>query len=160
MITIPRKEMKNKVGFLGVLLSLLSCGEGPFYEQNRIIENRSWTYDNKIEFPVHITDNTSPYAVFINLRHGPNYDFSNIFVLIHQKGPQLVDTAYRKEIPLAQLDGRWLGKSAGALYTVDYLAHRDFLFPDTGLYTFSIEQNMRQNPLVDVSDVGIKLVKK
>ena len=153
--------MKKLICVWGTLFFfLLACGDNSFYEQNQMIKNRSWTYTDKIEFPVHVTDNSSPYDIFINLRHGSDYDFSNIFVLVHQKGPGLADTMYRKEIPLAQLDGRWLGTSAGALYEVQYLAHQNFLFPDTGYYTFSIEQNMRQNPLDDVSDVGIKMIKK
>jgi len=155
--------MKKFVHGIWIFLTLLlavSCGYDAFYEQNKPITNRSWTYDDKAEFPIHITEKQAKYDVFINLRHGPDYDFSNIFVLLHQKGPQLTDTAYRKEIPLAQLDGRWLGKSAGTLYEVQYLAHPNFVFPDTGVYTFVLEQNMRQNPLIDISDVGIKLVKK
>ncbi|NGM61078.1 gliding motility lipoprotein GldH [Sphingobacterium sp. SGG-5] len=152
--------MKRLICIWGILFFVLACGDNAFYEQNQMIKNRAWTYTDKIDFPVHITDNRSPYAVFINLRHGSDYDFSNIYVLLHQKGPQLTDTAYRKEIMLAQLDGRWLGKSAGSLYEIQHLAHPNFLFPDTGIYTFSLEQNMRQNPLIDISDVGIKLVKK
>ncbi|SRR5690606_1163348 len=138
----------------------LSCEYDAFYEQNEAITSRSWTYQDIPEFPVHIVDKNAKYDIFINLRHGSDYDFSNIFVLLHQKGPQLADTTYREEIPLAQLDGRWLGRSAGGLYEVQYLAHPDFVFPDTGIYTFGIEQNMRQNPLTDISDVGIKLIKK
>lgn len=137
-----------------------SCTDSAYFEQNKSIENRSWEYNNSPKFDVTIDDTDARYDVFINLRHGGGYDFANIFVLLHQKGPQLLDTAYRQEISLAQLDGRWLGRSAGALYEVQHLAHRDFMFPDTGIYTFTIEQNMRQNPLLDVSDVGIKLVKK
>ncbi|NGF55301.1 gliding motility lipoprotein GldH [Parapedobacter sp. SGR-10] len=138
----------------------LSCEYDAFYEQNKAIAGRSWTYQDIPEFPVHITDKNAKYDIFINLRHSSGYDFSNIFVLLHQKGPQLADTTYREEIPLAQLDGRWLGRSAGGLYEIQYLAYPNFVFPDTGIYTFGIEQNMRQNPLTDISDVGIKLIKK
>ncbi len=145
---------------LCILFFTISCEYNTLYEQNKAIANRSWTYQDIPEFPVHIDDKNAKYDVFINLRHGSGYDFSNIFVLLHQKGQQLADTAYRKEIPLAQLDGRWLGKSAGTLYEVQYLAHTNFVFPDTGLYTFAIEQNMRQNPLMDIYDVGIKIEKK
>ncbi|HMR17753.1 MAG TPA: gliding motility lipoprotein GldH [Sphingobacterium sp.] len=139
---------------------LASCTDSAYFEQNKAVKNRSWEYSEIPEFTVNITDNGAKYDIFINLRHAGGYDFSNLFVLLHQKGPQLLDTAYRKEIPLAELDGRWLGRSAGTLYEVQYLAHNDFVFPDTGVYTFALEQNMRQNPLKDVADVGIKLKKK
>lgn len=139
---------------------LVSCSNDAVYEKNQAIPNRSWSYDEKPHFDVHIDDNKSKYNVYINLRHSNEYDFSNIFVLLHEKGNKLLDTAYRKEISLAQLDGRWLGNSAGSLYEVQYLAKENFIFPDTGLYTFTIEQNMRETPLKDVIDVGIKVVKQ
>lgn len=142
------------------LSTLVSCDNQAIYEKNQAISNRSWSYDEKPGFDVHIDDNKAKYNVFINLRHSNEYDFSNIFVLLHQKGNKLIDTAYRKEITLAQPDGRWLGNSAGSLYEIQYLAKENFIFPDTGIYTFNIEQNMRENPLKYIVDVGIKVVKQ
>jgi len=61
---------------------------------------------------------------------------------------------------LAETDGRWLGNTAGNLYEQSKLLIDDFTFPDTGKYVFSIQQNMRENPLRGINDVGIKLIKK
>lgn len=147
-------------GLLTVLIICASCTDAAFYEENKSIENRSWSYDNTQEFAVKIDDSTAKYDVFINLRHAAGYDFANIYLLLHQQGAGLLDTAYRHEIALAARDGRWLGRSAGTLYEVQTLAYTDFVFPDTGIYRFTLEQNMRQNPLAQIADVGIKLVKK
>lgn len=144
----------------GMIFFFASCTNNAVYEENRAISERSWSYDEKPRFDVHIDDNKPKYNIYINLRHTNEYDFSNIFVLLHEKGSKLADTAYRKEISLAQLDGRWLGNSAGSIYEVQYLAKENFTFPDTGVYTFVIEQNMRQDPLKDIVDVGIKVVKQ
>lgn len=144
----------------GLVSFFISCTNVAVYEKNQSIPGRSWTYEIKPQFEVHIDDNKPLYNVYINLRHSNEYNFSNIFVLLHEKGTSLVDTAYRKEITLAQLDGRWLGNSAGSLYEIQYLAKENFVFPDTGIYTFAIEQNMRENPLKDIVDVGIKVVKQ
>lgn len=145
---------------LPLAFCILSCTDNTVFEQNQAIPNRSWSYDVKPKFDVHIADSNSKYNIYINLRHTNEYDFSNIFVLLHERGNRLKDTAYRKEIQLAQLDGRWLGRSAGSLYEVQYLAKENFIFPDTGKFTFNIEQNMRENPLKDIVDVGIKIVKQ
>lgn len=143
-----------------VIATCTSCADAAFFEENKSIENRSWSYDNTQEFAVKIDDSTAKYDVFINLRHAAGYDFANIYLLLHQQGAGLLDTAYRHEIALAARDGRWLGRSAGTLYEVQTLAYTDFVFPDTGIYRFTLEQNMRQNPLAQIADVGIKLVKK
>ncbi|TJZ62252.1 gliding motility lipoprotein GldH [Sphingobacterium olei] len=143
-----------------VISLLSSCVDGAYYESNATIPNQSWSYDNIQKFKVNIDDTTARYDLFISLRHGADYDFSNIFVLLHEKGKGLKDTAYRKEVTLAQLDGRWLSNSAGGVYEKQYLAKENFTFPDTGKYEFAVEQNMRENPLKDIINVGIKLVKK
>ncbi|MFD2553154.1 gliding motility lipoprotein GldH [Sphingobacterium tabacisoli] len=144
----------------GIISCLVSCTNSAVYEKNQPIPDRAWSYEKKPQFDVHIADSKARYNIYINLRHSNEYSFSNIFVLLHEKGAKLVDTAYRKEIPLAQLDGRWFGNSAGSLYEVQYLAKENFVFPDTGVYTFAVEQNMRENPLKDIVDVGIKVVKQ
>jgi gliding motility-associated lipoprotein GldH len=42
-------------------------------------------------------------------------------------------------------------------YQVPFLI--DYKFPVKGTYTFVIEQNMRDNPLREVNDVGIRVEK-
>lgn len=152
--------MKRFLAFL-VLFSLFSgCTSDAYFEENKAIANRSWDYNQIPSFEFKIEDNKAKYDVYINLRHTNLYDFSNIYVLLHPKGKGLADTSYRKEIKLAELDGKWVGQSSGSLYEIQYLAKSNFTFPDTGLYTFELEQNMRINPLLEVTDVGIKIIKK
>lgn len=78
--------------------------------------------------------------------------------MVYEKGPHTKEYIFRKELKLAQLDGKWTGKSAGSLYTQQSLIHKDYVFPDTGVYHFSIEQNMRDNPLMEISDVGLNII--
>lgn len=145
---------------LVTVILFASCGQGALYEKNESIKGHQWSYDTIPAFDIHIDDAQSAYDIVVNLRHNKYYRFSNIFFLLHESGPDLKDTAYRHEIKLAELDGRWLGRSAGNLYHIEHLAKHNFVFPDTGVYTFAIEQNMRNNPLEGVTDVGIKVLKK
>lgn len=142
------------------IILLLSCVDNSFYEENHVIAKQSWDYNQQPTFSINITENQAKYDLYINIRHTNQYDFSNLYVLLHESGKGLIDTAYRKEIKLAELDGKWTGKSSGSLYEIQYLAKENFSFPDTGTYKFALEQNMRVNPLKDISDVGIKLIKK
>lgn len=149
--------MKRYLAILGVLAS---CSDGAFYEKNVAIADRSWEYRDVPTFEVKVEDNKAKYDIYINVRHTNQYDFSNLFLLLHQQGKGIKDTAYRHEISLAELDGRWKGKTAGSLVEVQHLALTDFVFPDTGSYIFRIEQNMRKNPLKEINDVGLKVIKK
>ncbi|MFZ4863400.1 gliding motility lipoprotein GldH [Sphingobacterium sp. Mn56C] len=152
----------NKFFFYSIitLCSLSSCSDNAYYEVNKPIENRSWSYENKPQFDIYISNKSKAYDVYINLRHTHKYEFSNIYLQLQEKGNNLQDTSYSKEIILAKPDGQWLGKTVAGLYEYQYLALKNIVFPDTGLYSFKIAQNMNESPLKGIVDVGLKVVKK
>ena len=134
-----------------------SCSDTAVLDENVAIDDNTWHYDDQPELGAHITDKAKRYNVYLNLRHTAEYRYSNIFLLIHQSGPGMADTTQRVELKLAEPDGRWTGRSTGSMYAHQMLIHENTLFPDTGIYRFVIEQNMRENPLRGVADVGIRV---
>ncbi len=154
-------KMKAVIMLFITMIFLASCQENvPFYEKNTVIPNVSWDYNFKPAYTVEITDKDAQYDVYINLRHAVSYPFSNIYVFLHEEGPGMANKSTRYEFSLAEPDGRWIGKSAGNLYEQTKLLKEGLSFPDTGKYSFSFEQNMAENPLRGVNDVGIKLIKR
>lgn len=152
--------VKNIIYSTLIVLVFSACHHNAIFDQNIPIKNRSWSHDQRQQFTVHVSDSTVNYNIYINLRHSNEYDYSNLYLLMSEKGNKLQDTTYRKEIKLAEPDGRWIGKSAASLYEIEYLAKENYTFPDTGKYTFTLEQNMRENPLKNIVDIGIKVIKK
>lgn len=143
-----------------VVLLLTSCQEGAFYERNSVIPGQLWDNGFKPHFEVDVKNKQDKYDLFINLRHTAYYPYSNFSFGIKQKGLGIQDSSAHFDIKLAETDGRWIGASAGNLYEQTKLLQENFTFPDTGKYVFSIQQNMRDNPLRGINDVGIKLIKK
>jgi gliding motility-associated lipoprotein GldH len=127
-------------------------------DQNTSINNRNWSYANQITNSFKIDDPNRLYNIYINLRVTGEYKYSNIFVLLHKSGPKLGGVT-RFEIKLANPDGEWLGQGSGNLYSYQVPVMTNFKFPEKGSYTFTIEQNMRDNPLHEVNDVGIRVEK-
>jgi gliding motility-associated lipoprotein GldH len=127
-------------------------------DQNTAIENHNWSYSNKIKYTVKIDDPAILYNLYINLRVTGDYRYSNIFVLIRRNGPKLKGVT-RYEVKLANPDGEWLGQGSGNLYSYQVPFRTGFKFPEKGSYEFEIEQNMRDNPLHEVSDVGLRVEK-
>ena len=153
----------KKVALFLIFLSctgLFSCQDNnAVVDVNQAIINRTWSYVNKIRVPVTITDKAAAYNVLINLRHTGDYKYSNIFMLIHAKGPGGKVVTERKEFKLAYPDGQWLGKGSGNLYSYQLSFKSDYHFPENGTYFFEIEQNMRDNPLKEITDVGLRVEK-
>jgi len=156
--------MKRAINILGglALLALLfsSCGNGnTIIDKNNDVENHNWTYVNKFRYDVAIDDASSRYNIYINLRVTGDYKYSNMFILLTQVDPDKKSTTTRFELKLADKDGAWLGEGSGNLYSYQLRVLSDYKFPAKGAYTFYIEQNMRDNPLREVSDVGIRIHK-
>ncbi len=147
--------------FISVLLLAVQIGctdPNTIIDQNTSIENLNWSYPNKIKIDFKIDDATIPYNIYLNLRVTGNYRYSNIFLLLKRKGPQL-NASTRFEIKLAEADGQWLGQGSGNLYSFQVPIITRFKFPAKGTYHFEIEQNMRDNPLHEVSDAGLRVEK-
>lgn len=135
----------------------IGCNEKAVVDVNKEISSRNWSYIKKVSIPVKIEDVNTSYNLYMNLRHTADYKYSNIFVLIHQVNPGGKRTTERKEFQLAYPDGEWLGSGAGNLYTYQLLFREKYKFPVPGTYVFEFEQNMRDNPLREIRDVGMRV---
>ena len=152
----------GKLFFIPILLHLFfaSCKDTKsIVDSNTEIENRSWAYVKKIQVKASIPDQKISYNIFVNLRHTGDYSYSNLFLLIRMKGPDGRVITERKEFKLALPDGEWLGKGSGNLYSYQLPFKQQFYFPQKGDYSFEIEQNMRNNPLREITDAGIRVEK-
>jgi gliding motility-associated lipoprotein GldH len=148
---------RSVIGILSLILLLTACNDKAIVDINKEIPGKNWSYITKIDIPVRIDNETQPYDLYMNLRHTADYKYSNIFVLIHQSGPGIKRTTERKEFKLAYPDGEWLGSGAGNLYSYQLLFRKNYKFPARGVYVFEFEQNMRDNPLAEISDVGLRV---
>lgn len=137
--------------------AMLSCNDNALVDKNVAIDGHTWDYENKPHIEVEVTDNSQRYDVFLNFRHTSQYPYSNVFILMHQQHPSGFRDTTRVEIRLAEPDGRWLGKGTGSVFNHQQKVKSNYVFPDTGRYVFSFEQNMRENPLPAVSDIGLRV---
>lgn len=141
-------------------LQLSGCSDpNAVLDQNAEIVNNNWSYAHKVGYDVKIDDPSKAYNLYLNLRVTAAYKYSNLFVLISRGGPGLKPATTRFEFTLANKDGEWLGKGSGNLYSYQMPFLTQYKFPAKGVYHFQIEQNMRDNPLHEVSDVGLRVEK-
>ncbi|MFD1258928.1 gliding motility lipoprotein GldH [Mucilaginibacter terrae] len=129
-------------------------------DENISITNHNWSYGNKVKFNVDIEDPSTIYNLYLNIRVTSNYKYSNMFVLVYQSGGSVKKAvATRYELKLASPTGEWLGKGSGSMYSYQIPFKTNYSFPAKSKYRFEIEQNMRDNPLHSVSDVGLRVEK-
>ena len=125
-----------------------------------MIPDHAWSSKFKPEISFEISDTLALYRMYVVLRHSDAYGYKNIWLNVGVQSPG--DSIYMNRINLllASDDRGWLGKGMD-----DIFEHRALLenvprrFPKAGLYKFSLQQIMREDPLEHVMNAGIRLEK-
>ena len=135
-----------------------SCTTVDLYEKDVTIPRFKWKSNFKPEFTFLIKDTTVRYQLFLVLRHNEKYNYNNIWINFYSQPPG--DTVHKApyELQLANNE-RWLGTGMDDIYE-----HRIELTKPiqlrAGSYHFKVEQIMREDPLENVMDVGLRVEKK
>jgi gliding motility-associated lipoprotein GldH len=137
-----------------------SCNTIDIYEKNVSVPGHQWSSSFKPEFNFIIKDSTALYQPYFILRHTEKYNYNNIWINFYY---QLPGDSVRKEIremKLATNEQGWLTKGMNDIYE-HRLPVTDKPFKlKTGNYKFSIENIMREDPLLHIINVGIRIEKK
>jgi len=142
-----------------IVLVLQSCTDNHLIDTNTSVQENSWAYAKSIKEKIEIKDITKSYQIYFKLRHTTAYRYSNLYVIMHLRGTG-INKHIRYQFKLARQDGRWIGKGSGDIYSNVFPLLSDFHFEKAGSYEVEIEQNMRDNPLVGISDVGVLVREK
>jgi len=143
-----------------IILLLTSCLRSNVFEKNVAIKNHRWSEKYTPAFTFEITDTVSDYSMSFNMRHTDAYPYSNIWLNIKTAFPG-VDTATETkiEVPLADLEGKWLGRGMNEIWEHQMQIASPLKFSKTGTYTITLQQIMRSSILPEVMSVGIRLEK-
>lgn len=145
------------------LLTLSSCKQIDLFERSVTVPGHKWDNSFKPSFTFTIKDTASAYKLFVVLRHNDKYNYNNIYVNIITRQPGQDSTQKaRYDLTLANNEKGWLASGMDDIYE-----HRipltptdqEFRFRKPGDYTFTIEQIMRENPLKNVLNVGLRIEK-
>lgn len=148
--------------FLISLLPLIfaSCIKIDLFEKQATIPSQQWFYTDVPKFTFHIDDTTSLYNVYVILRHTDLYKYNNIWLRIGLKTPTDSFNYQNVNVVLATDAKGWEGTGMDDIYEVrKSISAAPFTFKTSGDYTFSIQQIMRENPLKNILNVGLRVEK-
>lgn len=147
----------SRLLFAVALLLLTSCDRNVLFEENVRIPDNRWDAANVIKLEAEIPDTAQRYNVYVNIRNAGGYPFSNIFLFLNTTLPDGKRSRDTLEVMLADDKGQWLGDGMGDIWDNRVLFRQQMHFPQSGRYTFELEQAMRQNPLPQIMDVGLRI---
>ena len=144
-------------------LLLSACQKIDLYEKVAPIPDHNWQSTYRPSFTFKITDTTAAYQIYVLLRHNNQYNYNNLWVNLHTQSPDGTVSKAQYELPLATAEKGWLGTGMDDLYEHRIALtpiNQNFYFKKAGEYTFTLEQIMREDPLENVFNVGLRLEKK
>src|SRR5258706_15666511 len=136
----------------------LSCTTVDIYEKDVTIPRFKWKSSFQPEFTFTIKDTTVPYQILLVLRHNEKYNYNNIWINLYSQPPGDTMRKAPFELQLATNEKGWLGSGMDDIYE-----HRIKLVQSerfkAGTYHFKIEQIMREDPLENVMNAGLRVEK-
>lgn len=152
--------MKGKLLiFCMVLLLFGACKNNDVYFQYHEVDTVGWNKDSVYLFDVEITDTVSPYNLYINVRHNPDYPYQNLWLFLSESTPDSVLSKDTIEFYLANQRGEWLGTGASDLKEMPVLYKQNYFFEKSGIYQFGIVHGMRTDSLAGIVNIGLRVEK-
>jgi len=151
--------LKNHLTYSLFILSLAlsSCDGRLLFEENLKVSDASWHRDERAQFEFMVTDTTVSYDLYLNVRHGGDYPYKNLYLFTKTTSPNGLTAVDTAQMIFADNQGRWMGKGIGGIYDYQFKYKESIQFPTSGSYVFEIEQAMRDIELDNVTDIGIRI---
>jgi len=140
-------------------LCLAACTNLGVYEKDIAFKKQEWPGSYKPSFSFSISDTTASYQIYLVLRHTDAYNYNNIWMKFTRKGP---DTSYTQQVDLrlATNGQGWLGTGMDDIWEHRIpITQAPTVFRKSGVYEFTLEQIMRQDPLRHVLNAGLRVEK-
>jgi gliding motility-associated lipoprotein GldH len=154
-------NVQLKTSYIVLLSSyiLSSCTTVDLYEKNVSITGHEWKSSFIPGFTFTIKDTTAFYQVYFAIRHNEKYNYNNIWINLYSQPPG--DTLHKApyELQLASNEKGWLATGMDDIYE-HRLNLTDAIKLKAGEYKFRIENIMREDPLMNVLSVGLRVEKK
>jgi gliding motility-associated lipoprotein GldH len=143
-----------------LIIAISGCDQQAVFEQKTDLPENRWPHDSTAIFQFTIEDAQAPKDLMIKVRYTAEYEYRNLYIQY-----QLKDTAGQlvaENLENIQLfhakTGTPLGSGVGGTYDIEQVFRQGFTFPQSGLYTLSLQHFMRVNVLEEIAAVGVAVV--
>lgn len=155
-----RNRSRMHKGILVILTCFLffSCENSALYDRYQAIDNSKWEKNKEYYFTFEVEDISVPYDMSLEVRNNNLYPYQNLWLFCNEElpfGPLQRDTI---ECVLADEYGKWHGHGI-SLFQSSFPIRKQYTFPLKGQYTFSFRQGMRDDTLIGIQEIGLRIVK-
>jgi gliding motility-associated lipoprotein GldH len=155
----------NLALFFLLTIGNFSCTPINLYEQTVAIPAHRWSSRFIPQFAFVINDTAARYDLSITLRHRDLYHYNNIWLEIDLESPDGKKYKFKTEKQLGTNQAGWLGTGMDDIYEHRISLQKELLenavsLRKLGKYIVVIKQIMREDPLEQVMNVGLRIEKR
>jgi gliding motility-associated lipoprotein GldH len=133
-----------------------ACSQREVFLSYHSFPGEGWSDRETARFEAPIGDASTPYCVWIELRHNNLYPFRNLWLFIDYETPSGSVGRDTLSTELADPYGKWYGRGRGIYsYSIPYQLYQQY--PDTGVYVYTIRHGMRTPLLEGITNVGLRI---
>ncbi|WP_173021470.1 gliding motility lipoprotein GldH [Lewinella sp. W8] len=145
------------MAFLPLCLLLTGCGPEILFERTQELPTGGWAYQDSVAFEFSVPDTVRKYDLLLNVTHDQSFPYQNFYVNIHTDFPNGRRTTQRVSLQLAGDFGAWLGDCGGTSCDLQIPVLSNARFAQSGTFGVVVEQYSRDEPLVGVRELGLRV---
>jgi gliding motility-associated lipoprotein GldH len=151
--------LKKLLGFICLSALFAGCGTLDVYEKTVFFPDHTWKNSNAPVFTFAIEDTVSAYHISVIVRHEDAYHFNNIWLNVTTQAPGEQPKKQLVNVTLGDNKKGWLGTGMDDIFDHRVRITRLPIKLKKGNYTFTLQQNMREDPLQFVLNAGMRVEK-
>lgn len=153
------KRFAYSLILVAVTCILFSCKyKVGYYEKTAAVPEHSWSSKFRPNFTVEILDTAAAYNIYVVVRHSDAYHYNNLWINFTSIAPGSVAETQKLNLKLGD-NTKWLGSSMDDIVDHRILVNRNPVKLKAGNYIFMLENIMREDPLTEILNVGVRVSK-
>ncbi len=129
-----------------------------YYEKMVVVPRHAWASGFRPSFTFEITDTVSAYNIYVLTRHTDAYHYNNMWINFTSIAPAGIAETQKLNLKLGD-NTKWLGASMDDIVEQRILVNRNPVKLKPGKYIFTLQNIMREDPLEEVVNVGVRVSK-
>ena len=152
--------MKSKL-FWAIFVSIftVACNQNEVFIQYNSIAPEGWNKNVICSFDIPISDTTANYNLYVNIRNRGEYPYQNLWLFLTKTSPDMLVVSDSIECYLADKRGKWLGTGVSSIFEMPVLYEKNLHFKTPGIYNYRIGHGMRDDVLIGINDIGVRVEK-
>lgn len=142
-----------------IMLVCLSCQHREAYYRFSELKDAKWSSGDTLVFNIDSTtlNTNTAYDISVELVNNTDYPYQNLWLYIQDDLEGNKFSSCQKQYEMIDHTGKWYGSGFGSIFQLSLMHQKRIVFTQKQNRVIKIVHGMRDEPLVGIEKVGIKI---